>query len=123
MKILIVKILHVNKQMDEEHYVFVGDYLMVLHAGQAKIETTLNKLKYKYLTPEEKKKFDIIERQKQEYREQQLKKQEYIKLMQKQSEEDRQEKAKQKAKASVANELNFGANIMQFKPAPPQKGG
>jgi hypothetical protein len=34
------------------------------------------------------------------------------------SENDRIEKSKEKAKSSVANELNFGANVIKFQ-APP----
>jgi hypothetical protein len=32
------------------------------------------------------------------------------------SENDRIEKSKEKAKSSVANELNFGANVVKFQP-------
>lgn len=34
--------------------------------------------------------------------------------MQMQSEEDRKTKAEQKSKSSVANQLNYGANIVRF---------
>jgi len=34
--------------------------------------------------------------------------------MQRQADEDRQRKAEQKAKTSVANQMNFGANIVKF---------
>jgi len=43
--------------------------------------------------------------------------------MQRQSEEDRQKKDERKAKASKANDLTFGANIVKFQPPPPSKGG
>ena len=37
---------------------------------------------------------------------------------------DRKEKAQEgPAKASIANKLNFGANVHQFKPPEPRKGG
>ena len=48
--------------MDDEHFVFVGDYFIVLLHGQAKIEHALNKVKVKFMTPEEKKRFDAMER-------------------------------------------------------------
>lgn len=46
-----------------------------------------------------------------------------MKLMQQQQEYDRRDKAEQKSKASVANPLNFGANVVHFQPPPPSKGG
>lgn len=82
---------------------FIGDYLNILQAGSHRIDDTLSKIKVKYMSAEERKKHEIIEQQKLEYREQQKKKQDYIKLMQKQSEEDRLRKAEQKSKTSVAN--------------------
>ena len=69
--------------MDEEHYIFVGNYFLILMSGSSKIEDSLNKLKLKYMTPEERQKYELIERQQQEYREEMKKKQEYVKLMQK----------------------------------------
>ncbi len=44
--------------MDEEHYVFVGEYYIVLLHGQAKVETHLDKVRVKFMTPAEKKKFE-----------------------------------------------------------------
>lgn len=79
--------------MDDEHYIFVGDYLVVLSRGVSEIDRVLNKLKVKYMTPDEKRKWELIEEQKQRYREEQAKKQEYINLMKKQQEEDRKIKA------------------------------
>jgi DNA replication protein DnaC len=96
---------------------------VVLSRGIAEIERVLNKLKVKYMTPEERKKWELIEEQKQRYKEEQAKKQEYMKLMKKQQEEDRKMKAEQVVRASVANELHFGANIVKFKPPCPPKGG
>lgn len=51
------------------------------------------------------------------------KKQDYMKKLQQDSEQDRRENAQKKSKASKANELNFGANIVRFQPPPPSKGG
>ena len=79
--------------MDDEHYIFVGDYFVVLSRGVSEIDRVLNKLKVKYMTPDEKRKWELIEEQKQRYREEQAKKQEYINLMKKQQEEDRKIKA------------------------------
>ena len=44
--------------MDEEHYVFVGEYYIVLLHGQAQVENHLEKVKVKFMTPAEKKKYD-----------------------------------------------------------------
>jgi hypothetical protein len=49
-------------------------------------------------------------------------KQEIMKKLQADSENDRREKAKEKAKTSVANQLNFGANVKKFEP-PANQGG
>lgn len=82
--------------------------------GSSKIEDLINHLKVKYMSPEERKKWEMLEEQKQIYKEEQRKKQEYMNLMQKQAMEDRARKAEQKATTSVANQMNFGANIVKF---------
>lgn len=38
-------------------------------SGSSRIEDTINKLKLKYMSAEERQKWELIERQKQEYRE------------------------------------------------------
>ena len=55
------------------------------------------------MTPEEKKKWEIVEQNKLRMQEEMRKKQEYIALMQKQSKEDRERKAEQPVIASRAN--------------------
>ena len=82
----------------------------------------LNRVKVKYMSPEERQRYEIIEQKRLESIEESKKKREYIQKMQNQSEQDRKENAEKKAKASVANPLNFGANIVKFQP-PPQKRG
>lgn len=79
--------------MDEEHYVFIGDYYTVLMLGQGISEHTLNKLKAKFMTPEERKKYDLLEQKRLEVIAEVQEKQEYIKKLQTQSEQDRKEKA------------------------------
>lgn len=79
--------------MDPEHYVFVGDYFTVLLLGQGMTEHALNKLKVKFMTPEERQRFEIIEQKRLEVIEENKKKQEYIRKLQEQSEQDRREKA------------------------------
>ena len=74
------------------------------------------------MTPEERKRYELTEQKRLEVIEEQQKKLEYMKKLQAQSEQDRKEKAEQKAKASVANKLDFGANIVKFTPPPQQRG-
>jgi hypothetical protein len=45
-------------KVDEDHYVFVGDYLKVLKRGQFLIEKAVEPIKVKFMTPEEKAKWD-----------------------------------------------------------------
>ena len=40
--------------MDDDHYVFVGDYFSVLTKGWIMMEQRMMKVKVKYMTPEEK---------------------------------------------------------------------
>lgn len=103
-------------EVDDEHYIFVGDYYNVLLIGQGLTEHALNRIKIKFMTPEERKKAELIEQKRLESLEEMHKKQEYMKKMQEQSEQDRKERACQKAKPSVANQMNFGANIVKFQP-------
>ena len=50
-----------QKQLDEEHYIFVGDYFTILLRGQTIIDERVNKLRVKYMSAEEKKKWELIE--------------------------------------------------------------
>jgi len=108
--------------MDEEHYVLIGDYFTVLMLGQGITEHALQKLRVKHLPPEERKRWELAEQKRLEALQEMQAKQEYMRKLQCQSEQDRKEKAEEKAKASVANQLNFGANIVKFQPPPPSKG-
>lgn len=47
--------------MDEEHYVFVGDYFTTLLRGQYLIEHRLQKVKAKYMSEEERKRWELAE--------------------------------------------------------------
>jgi hypothetical protein len=53
-------------EVDDEHYIFVGDFFNVLLVGQGLTEHELNKLKLKYMTPEERKKHEAIEQKRLE---------------------------------------------------------
>ena len=51
-------------QLDDEHYVFVGDYFRVLKRGQFLIEKAVEPTKVKLMTPEEKLKWDTLQESK-----------------------------------------------------------
>jgi hypothetical protein len=68
--------------MDDDHYVFVGDYFTVLLKGQHQLDNRIQRVKVKYMTPEEKKRWEIVEANKLKIQEEMRKKQEYIKMMQ-----------------------------------------
>lgn len=109
-------------EMDEEFYIFVGDFFRHIVLGQGIIDHTLTKIKMKYASEEEKKRYELIEQKRQEALEEVKRKQDIMKKLQADSESDRREKAKEKAKTSVANQLNFGANVKKFEP-PANQGG
>lgn len=74
------------------------------------------------MTPEEKKKWEILQESKRIFKEEQRKKNEAIehaKMMQKY---DRMEKDTEEVKDSIGNQLKFGANMVKFEP-PVRKGG
>ena len=79
--------------MDEEHYVFVGDYFVVLLMGQGIVEHLTNRLKMKYMPEEERKRAELVEQKRLEVLEENKKKQDYMRKLQEQSEQDRKEKA------------------------------
>ena len=54
-------------KIDAEHFVFVGDYFKVLKKGVAMIERALEPIKVKYMTPEEREKWQRIQTAKQVY--------------------------------------------------------
>lgn len=108
--------------LDSEHYIFVGDYFNVLFLAQGISEHALQKLQAKYMSAEERQRYEMAEKKRLEVLAEMKEKQDYMKRLQEQSDCDRKEKAGEKVKASVANQLNFGANIVKFKPPCPPKG-
>lgn len=80
-------------------------------------------IKMKYMTPEERKKQEIIRAQNLAYAEEQKKKRELMESYKKQQENDRKEKKQEEVKASKANELKYGANVVRFQPPAPAKRG
>lgn len=55
---------YLHNQIDEEHYVFIGDYFLILISGSHKIEDSLSKLQVKRLSPAERKKYELMQVQK-----------------------------------------------------------
>lgn len=47
--------------MDSDHYIFVGDYFTVLKRGQLLVEQRLQKVKVKYMSEEERKRWELAE--------------------------------------------------------------
>ncbi len=67
--------------MDEEHYVFIGDFFTLLFLGQGISEHTLMKLKAKYMSPEERKRQELIEQKRLEVLAEVQEKQEYMRKL------------------------------------------
>mmetsp|Transcript_34258 Transcript_34258/g.33496 ORF Transcript_34258/g.33496 Transcript_34258/m.33496 type:complete len:101 (+) Transcript_34258:197-499(+) len=67
--------------LDDEFYTFVGDYFKVLKMGQTMLTDRLMVVKVKYMTPEEKQKWDLLQNQKKIYIEEQRKKNEAVKKL------------------------------------------
>jgi hypothetical protein len=67
--------------MDEEFYIFVGDYFRHLVLGQGLIDHTLTKIKMKYASEDEKKRYELIEQKRLEALEEMKRKQEIMKKL------------------------------------------
>lgn len=65
-------------KVDNEHYVFVGDYFKVLRKGMRLLETAVEPTKVKFMTPEERVKWDNLQESKRMQKEQMLKKKELM---------------------------------------------
>lgn len=105
--------------LDQEMYTFVGDYFKVLIRAKAIISDAYAPIKYKHLTPDEQKRWDENEKKKKDYEiqrrkfmEEKKKKDEYIKQLKEGSINDRKEVSQREVKASKANTLNFGYNLI-----------
>ena len=110
-------------ELNMEFYKYESENIPLLVQARNAIEERLNKIKEKYMTPEDKKKAELIAHQQKLAKEAQRKKREEMDRMQKLSMHDRKEKGEEEVKASHANELNFGANVCVFKPPEPAPKG
>ena len=107
---------------DKDHFVFMGDYFKLLSKSMVLIDKAADPLRVQYMTPEEKKKWEILQESKRIFKEEQRKKQETIDHLQKMQKYDRMEKDTEEVKDSIGNQLKFGANMVKFEP-PVRKGG
>jgi len=107
---------------DVDHFVFVGDYFRLLHKSLVLIDDAADPLRVQFMTPEEKKKWEILQESKRIYKEEQRKKKADIEKLKQMQEWDRMEKAHEEIKDSIGNKLTFGANMVKFEP-PVRKGG
>lgn len=110
-------------QIDGDISSFVGDYFVILAMGAHIIEEESMKLKMLTMSPEDRKKQELIMERQREYKEKMKKDAEYKKTLQDHSMKDRAEKAKEPQKCSVGNKLNFGANMVKFEPPAESRGG
>ena len=74
------------------------------------------------MSPEDRKKQELIIANRKELARKQKEEQEYKAHMQDLSNKDRDVKAKEPVKTSVGNKLAFGANVVKFEP-PKNQGG
>ena len=99
----------------DDRYEFTGD-LKLLKKGSKAIETLIEPMKVARMTPEERQKHELLQQQKRAYArqkaEEKARKEEQLRLQA----ADRREKGTEEVKASKANQLNFGANTVVFKP-------
>ena len=109
--------------LDEEMHVFVGDYFVNLSVGAHMIETEVMKLKMLSMSDEERKKQELIMKNREEYLAKQKADRELKKKLEEYSQKDRKVKQEEKASTAKANQLKYGANIVKFEPPKESKGG
>ena len=100
--------------------------MKVLQKGHALTTSALDPVKYQFMTPEEKKKYNVLQEQKLVYKAEQEKQRAAKAQLEKQREYDAKEKALNKATASKANPnlKGFGQGEKGvFKAPEPRKGG
>lgn len=109
--------------MDDEIHAFAGDYFNVLMEGSALIDQAVMTVKMKTMTPEERAKQEMIQKNKEEYKAKMRAEAEYKKQLEELSMKDRKVKQDEKNKDSKGNNLKFGANLVKFEPPPEQRKG
>lgn len=63
---------------DKDHFVFMGEYFKLLMKSLQLIDKAADPLRVQFMTPEEKKKWEILQESKRIFKEEQRKKQEAI---------------------------------------------
>ena len=108
--------------LDSEVYAFTGNYFAVLSHGSYMIDEAVIELKMETMTPEERKKQELILQNRREYMAKMKEEALYKKKMQELSEKDRKVKQAEEVRDSKANEMKFGAVIKKFEPPKEQRG-
>jgi len=109
--------------MDDEIHAFAGDYFNVLMEGTALIDQAIMTVKMKTMTPEERAKQEMIQKNKEEYKAKMREAAEYKKQLEDISMKERKVKQAEKNQDSKGNDLRFGANMVKFEPPAQQRGG
>ena len=101
--------------MGEEH-VFIGEHYLELGYGAHQIETQVLHLQMLTMNEEDRKKQELLLKNREEYAAKRKADIEFKKQLEEASMRDRKEKALEKQKTSKGNQLNFGANLVKFEP-------
>jgi|ERR1712070_67413 hypothetical protein len=109
--------------VDEEHYVYVGDVFHTLKAGVKLTDVALEPVKVKYMSEEERTKHYVLKEQKAAYEAKRKEDQARIDAAQRQAGYDRTEKNKEEVKSIKGRQLKYGANVKKFEPPVKQRGG
>jgi len=108
--------------MDEDLSAFVGEYYAGLMQGAKQIEDAAMSLKMLSMSPEERKKQELIQKEKEAFQAAQREKQAEKKRIMELSQQNRKVKQEEKVTEDArSNRLNFGANLVKFEP--PKGGG
>lgn len=109
--------------IDDEMHAFAGDYFAVLMEGSQMIDAETMKLKMKTMSEEDRKKQELIQKNKEEYKAKMKADAEYKKHLEELSQKERKVKQAEKNEDSKGNDLKFGANMVKFEPPAAQRGG
>ena len=107
--------------VDEEHFVFVGDLFYTLKAGVKITDDALEPIKVKFMSQEERTKYYVLKEQKTildiKKREDKVR----IDEANRRHVYDMAEKNKEEVKTLKGNQLKYGANVKKFE-APVRRG-
>lgn len=109
--------------LDDEMHAFAGDYFAVLMEGSQLIDAATMPLKLKTMSEEDRKKHELIQKNREDAKAKMKADAEYKKQLEELSQKERKVKQAEKNKDSRGNNLNFGANMVKFEPPAAQRGG